>query len=489
MRRVALVLLLLLVPVGRRSVAAAQNAPQPPTSPPYPPPSSPTGTPTRIPALSTGSPFLGGVPTGTVTAEPLTLTILDAINRALEHNLGVLTSEDGVGRARGARWRALSEMLPNLNGHIAETEQQVNLAAYGFPLPPEIPPVVGPFSVFDARVYLTQTVVDFRALNDLRAESHNIAAAEQSYKSARDLVVLVTANAYLQTLAASARAEAAQAQADTAQALYAQATDLKQGGLVAGIDVLRAEVQLDTERQRTTAARNEFEKSKLQLARLIGLPLGQPFNLVSQLPDVPVPDMTLDEALERAYRSRPDYQAALERVRAAEAARAAIVGETLPSVKVNADYGDLGLSLSNSHGTFAVVGALNLPIFQGGRTRGQLLEADADLRSRRAEAEDMRAQIYYDVRSAFLDLQASSEQLEVATRARDVASQALAQARDRFAAGVANNIEVVQAQEAVSLANEQYIGALYLYNVSKAVLAHGLGAAEQAVRQFLGGSR
>lgn len=480
MRRVVPVLLL--VTFGRLSVAAAQGAPQPPTS-------SPSGAPTRLPPLSTGSPFLGGVPTGTVTAEPFTLTVLDAINRALEHNLGVLTAEDGVGRARGSRWRALSELLPNLNGHVTETRQQVNLAAYGFPLPPDIPPIVGPFNVFDARVYLTQAVLDRRALNDLRAEDHNIAAAEQSSRSARDLVVLVTANAYLQTLAASARADAAQAQAGTAQALFTQATDLKEAGIVAGIDVLRAEVQLNTERQRTTAARNEFEKTKLQLARIIGLPLGQTFNLVSQLPDVPMPDMTLDDALERAYRSRPDYQAALERVRAAEAARAAVIGEATPSIRVNADYGDLGLSPSNSHGTFAVTGALNVPIFQGGRIRGRLLEADADLRSRRVEAEDMRAQVYYDVRSAFLDLQASGEQLQVATRARDVASQALTQTRDRFAAGVTNNVEVVQAQEAVSLANEQYISALYLYNVSKAVLARGLGAAEQAVRQFLGGSR
>jgi outer membrane protein TolC len=204
---------------------------------------------------------------------------------------------------------------------------------------------------------------------------------------------------------------------------------------------------------------------------------------------VPTPDIPFQEALDRAYKARPDYQAALERVKAAESARAAIVGDALPSVRVNADYGILGLTPSDSHQTFAVTGLLNVPIFQGGRTKGRLLEADADLRSRRAELDDLRGGIYYDLKTAFMDLQATGEQLQVATRARDVAGTTLTQARDRFAAGVANNIEVIQAQEAVSVANERYITALYLNSVGKAVLARDLGTAEQAVRQYLGGAR
>jgi len=156
---------------------------------------------------------------------------------------------------------------------------------------------------------------------------------------------------------------------------------------------------------------------------------------------------------------------------------------------VNADYGDIGLSVPNSHYTYAIAGVVNVPIFQGGRVKGRLLAADAELRSRRAEADDLRASIYYDLKTAFLDLEASNEQLQVATRAREVATAALAQSRDRLAAGVANNIEVIQAQEAVSVANERYITALYLNGVGKAVLARDLGGAEQAVRQYLGGAR
>ena len=478
---VPVMLVLLLGAAGAVSTAAAQGQ--------VPPSSEPAPAPPRAPSLITTNPFLGGVPSGTATSEPLSLSILDAINRALEHNLGVLMAQEGVGRAQGARWRALSGLLPTVSGRVSESRQVVNLAAFGFPLPPGIPAIVGPFNVFDARVYLTQAVLDFHALNDARAEAHNIAAAEFSYKSARDLVVLVAANAYLQALAASSRADSARAQVETASALYNQAVDLRQGGIVAGIEVLRAEVQLNTERQRATATQNDFEKAKLQLAHIIGLPLGQAITLSTELPEVPVPDMTLEQAIERAYQARPDYQAANERVRAAEAARAAIAGERLPSVRVDANYGDLGLSIPDSHSTYTVVGAVNVPILQGGRTRGRLLEADADLRDRRAQVEDLKATIYYEVRTAFLDLQASREQLEVATSARQLAAQQLTQARDRFAAGVASNIEVVQAQESVALANEEYISALYLYNVGKAVLARGLGVAENAVRQYLGGVR
>ena len=432
--------------------------------------------------------FLGSVPAGTATAEPLSLTILDAINRALEHNLGILLSDDARGRAEGARWQAMGAMLPNINARLAGTRQMVDLAAYGFPLPDGIPAIVGPFNVFDARVAVTQPIIDLHAINDLRAERHNVAAAAHTYQGARELVVLVAANAYLQALASSARADSARAQRDSAQALFTQASDLRQNGLVAGIDVLRAEVELSTEKQRVTSTANDFEKAKLQLGRIIGLPIGQELTLVSELPAVPVPDMTLTDALDRAYKSRPDFLAALDRVKAAEAMRAAAIGDNLPSLVVNADYGEIAAP-TNTHSTFAITGAVNIPIFQAGRTRGKVIEADADLRSRRAEVEDLRAGIYYDVKTAFMDLQASGEQLQVATRAREVANTALTQSRDRFAAGVTSNIEVVQAQESVSRANEQYIDALYLYNVGKAVLARDLGDAEQAVRRYLGGAR
>ena len=437
--------------------------------------------------LPAGNPFGGGVPQGTPTGQTLQLSVADVIHRALEYNLGVLLSEQEVSHAGGTRWVALSELLPNVNAHVTEARQRVNLEAFGFdPSRFGLSAVVGPFNTFDARVTLSQSLLDLRATNETRAENHNVEAARHSYKSARDMVVLVAANAYLQTLASDARTQSARAQLQTSQTLYQQAQDLKQNGIVAGIDVVRAEVRLNGDRQRVTVFQNEFEKARLQLARLIGLPVGQAFVISSQLPNVPVPDLTIEQALAQAYRDRPDYLAAQERVRAAEAFRAAAFSEQLPLVRVNADYGAFGLTPSNSVATYTIAGSVVIPIFQGGRTQGRLAETDADLRQRRAEAEDMRAQIYYDVRAAFFDLEATGEQLQVATRSRDLANQELTQARDRFAAGVAYNLEVVQAQQSVTTADEQYIDALLGYDVAKAVLARSLGDAEAAVQRILG---
>jgi len=438
-------------------------------------------------SLPPNSPFRGGVPQGMATADSLSLSIAEVIKRALDHNLGVLLAEEGANGATGARTVALSALLPHVNGSVSGARRKTNLEAFGFPLRAEFPRIVGPFSVFDARVFLSQTVLDMSELNEFRAAEHSLAATRHSYRSARDLVVLVAANAYLQVLATGARAETARAQLETATTLHQQAISLRAGGLVAGIDVVRAEVRLSTERQRVTASTNDFEKAKLQLARLIGLPVGQSFTLSQEIPFVPIPEMTLEEALTRAYRERPDYLAALERVQAAEASRKAIQGEALPSLRLTADYGAIGLHWSDALPTFNVLGEVKVPIFEGGRVQGRLAQADAELKTRRAEADDARSEVYYDVRMAFLDLKATEEVLQTAMRARELADLQLTQSRDRFAAGVTSNIEVVESQEAVAQASEQYIAAMYGFNVAKAMLARSLGTAEEAVAKYLGG--
>lgn len=431
--------------------------------------------------------LFGGVPSGTATAEVLPLSLSDAIDRGLKHNLGQLLGEQSVRAARGARWRALSDLLPNVATSTTETRKQVNLTAFGFSGFPGTASIVGPFNVFDTRVFLSQPVLDFNALNKARAEADNLKAAEYSYKNTRDLVVLVCGNLYWQASAGRSRIEAARAQLNTARALYTLAVDQKNAGMVAGIDVLRAQVELQAQQQRLIVADNEFAKQKLALARAIGLPLGQEFSLTDQISYAPLSAMTLDDALQRAYRDRGDYRSAIARVRAAESARKAAVGEGLPSVDIDADYGDIGSRPGRSHGTFAVAANVRIPIFQGGRVHGNVLEADAVLEQAKAELEDSRARIYYEIRSAFLDLTAADDRVQVAKSAVDLANEQVKQAQDRFAAGVASNIEVVQAQAALAAASESYISSLYAHNVAKGTLAQVLGVAEDAYKMFLRG--
>jgi outer membrane protein TolC len=259
--------------------------------------------------------------------------------------------------------------------------------------------------------------------------------------------------------------------------------------MVAGIDVLRAQVELETQRQRVIVTENDFARQQLQLARAIGLPIGQQFTLKDTIPYAPLTALTLEEALARAYRDRPDYQSAQALVQAAEASRKAATGEALPSAQLTADYGDIGPTFGNSHGTFSVVANLRVPIFQGGRVRGRILEADAVLQQRRSELADFKGRIDFEVRTAFVDLKSADDQLQVARSVVDLAGQTLKQAQDRFAAGVAGNIEVIQAQESVATANETYISSLYAHNVAKSNLARVIGVTEEGIKRYLEGVR
>jgi outer membrane protein TolC len=441
----------------------------------------------QVTALPRNSPFAGGVPSGTATAEPITVTIVQAVVRALDHNLGVLLSEQESRSVDGDRLVALSKLLPNVTGSLSESRRKTNLEAFGFPLGPNFPRVVGPFNVFDARVFLSQTVFDADAQNMASAASHRLEAARHTYRGARSIVMLASANLYLQALAAQARSDAAVAQLTSSQAIHQQAIDLKQGGIIAGIDVVRAEVRVSADRQRATAASNDAQKAKLQLARVMGLPLGQEFNLTQDVPLIPESELTLQQAIDQAYLNRDDYQAAIEQVKAAEASRRAAVGDRLPSVRVTADYGAIGLSAGTSLPTFNVTGAVDVPIFEGGRQRGRIAQADAELKRRTAQLEDLKASVYYDVRTAMLELQSTKQQVETATRGRELAAQALQQSRDRFAAGVASNIEVIQAQEAVAEATEQSISAQYGLAIAKALLAESTGSAEETLMKIVKG--
>jgi outer membrane protein TolC len=445
-------------------------------------PSQPTG-------LQTQSPFAGSIPSGKATPEVLSLSLREAIERGLKFNLGVILGEQGTRLAQGRRIRALSKLLPTLTAQLLETGQQTNLKAFGFGGLPGINPIVGPFNVLDARAYVAQPVLDLNARHSAGAASENVKAAEYSYQDSRSLVVFAVTGLYLNAVSGSARIDAAQAQLNTAEALYKQAVDMKAAGVVPAIDVIRAQVEMQSQQQRLIFYQNEFEKEKLSVARAIGLALDQKFQLTEALPYSPAPAMTVEQALDEAYRSRADYMNSQALVRAAELERKAAAAEAYPTVSFNADYGAIGPRPNDSHGTFSVAGTVRIPVFQGGKVRGDVLQADALLEQQKSQTEDLRRRIEYEVRAAFLDLKAAARRVEVAQSALALANEQVTQAGDRFAAGVASNIEVVQAQEALASANENYISSLYTYNLAKASLARAVGLSEQAAQRLLGGKQ
>ena len=437
------------------------------------------------------SPFAGSAPEGKATAEVLQIDFTDAIDRGLRNNLGLLLAEDQAEQARGERWRQLSELLPNVSAHAIEDVQTQSLTALGLKgnvFHTTVPRVIGPFNYFDVRANYSQPVFNWKLLQKERSAAENVKAARLNYKDARETVVLAVGNSYLQAIAAAARVETAEAQVKSAQALFQKASDQQKAGLAPAIDALRSQVELQARQQQLILARNDLAKQRLSVARIIGLPPGQDFVLTEKAPYQELTPLPLETYLQRAYTVRPDYLAGQAQVRAAELSKQSAAAGRYPSVDINANYGDIGVTPANSNGTWQVNGGITIPIFAGNRVHGDLLAADAQLRQARSQLEDLRGRIDFDVRTALLDLNAAAEQVAVARSSVDLAEQALTQSQDRFAAGVADNLEVVQAQEALAAAHESYIQSLYAHNLSKVELAHAIGDAEAGVKRFLKGN-
>jgi outer membrane protein TolC len=411
------------------------------------------------------NPFQGSVPSGSVSPTPLALTLDDAIQRGLKFNLGLLQSDVASHTARAERILALSSLLPQVTGVVTENEQQLNLKTLGLNISPNpvfnIPSIAGPFSYTEAQANVSAKILDWTARRNFKSAKSSEEAARLSVLDARDLVTQAVASAYLLVISDASRVESIQAQVATDDALFRQATDQHNAGVTAGIDVLRAQVQLKTEQQLLLAQRNQLEKNKLALGRVIGLPPGQVFGIASSPPFAPLTDITQEEAIRLALSQRADYRSASKQVQAAQEALGAARAEWYPTV------------------------ALNFSIYNGGRIRGDVEKARAALKQRSDDLADLSAQIEVQVRNSFLDLQSAADQVAVARDNLNLSNQTLDQARHRYSAGVTDNIEVVQAQGAVAAANDNLIGALYAHNLAKVSLARALGLADQQIKKFI----
>ena len=440
------------------------------------------------PEVQLQSPYLGGVPAGNVSSTPLQLSLQDAVARGLRQNLGGLLSSDVLAGARGERWQALSALLPNLTTATSFGVRQIGVRSLiGITSVPGHPPVLGPFGVFDTRAYLDQSVFNWQSIEQARSSSAQARSAQYSYRNARELVVIVVVSNYLLVIADQSQVESALAQRDTAKALFDQTTDQKKAGLAAAVDVLRSDVELQAREQRLILARNSLAKQKRALARAIGLPAGQMFDITTEVAYQPLATSTVDEALQQAYAARPDYKSVTEQVRSAELQKKAASAERYPTLSAHADYGSIGTNFASNHGTVDAAAELRLPIFQGGKVHGDNLIADSVLARARQRLEDLRAIIDQQVRDAFLDLQDSAQEVSVENNAVQLATQTLQQSRDRFTSGVTDNIEVVQAQDSLANANDAYIASLYRYNIAKISMARAIGVAEANYALYLKG--
>jgi outer membrane protein TolC len=435
----------------------------------------------------------GSVPGGdTVTQEPLALTLSQAVARGLKYNLSALVSSASQREANAARLNARAQLLPDLNGDLRETVQQTNLAATGlrfsaFPTGPgqpafNFPSIVGPFNYFDVRASLSQSIADMTRLHNYRSSKESARSAGLTALDSRELIILAVTGAYLELIARQSRVDTARAQIATAQTAYTQAVDRNKSGLNAHIDVNRSQVELQTQQQRLNSLLNDLAKDRISFARLIGLPQAQAVSLTDRQPFNPQDKLSgADELIRLAWDQRPDIRAASAEIRAAEEARRAAASERLPSLSLAADYGVIGVNPAQSHGTFSVTGTLHVPIFRSGRIEADVEQANSALAVRRAELENLKGRAEQEVRNALLDVNTASEQIALAESNRRLAAETVEQAGDRFRAGLADTVELVQAQESLATAEQDYISAMYSYQLARAALARATGAAGQGI--------
>ncbi|MBS1805061.1 MAG: TolC family protein [Acidobacteria bacterium] len=444
--------------------------------------------PSSIPGPSAGptaGSFQGSVTTGQATAETLELSLDDAIQRGIKSNLGAVLSGTQTASAKAQRLSQLQPLLPDVEFNAREAEQQVDLAAQGLRIP-GIPTIIGPFGYTDLRASLSWSLLDLKALRSYMAAKHQFRAAQLSEQDARDMVVLTVGNAYMLVLADQGRVESYQAQVATSKVSLDQANANHDAGTAPKLDVLRAQVDYQSLQQQLIVAQNNLEKDKLSLARVIGLPLDQKFNLADKAPYAVFDHLDVDATIKQAHANRKDLAAMVEQTKAAEEQRKGATAGRYPTIKVDADYGDIGVNVRSSHGTGDAQGTLSVPVFKEFGLRGDAQVAQSQLDTQKAQLSDMNAQVDADIRDALLDIEAAQKQVEVARSSVELAKEALSESQQRYVNGVSDNLAVSQAEQSVAQANDQYVSALYRDNVAKLSLARALGAG-QDYKKYLGG--
>jgi outer membrane protein TolC len=459
---------------------------------PTPRPINPAESTTNPSALATQrqNPYLGSIPQ-TPTGTLLKLSLSEAMERGLHYNLGLVESEHASADVHGDRLRALAALRPELTASGRQTYESLSFKELGIRLPPnapfQLPSTSGGFGYQDARVSVTQQVYNARLRDRYHAQKNAEEASILNQKDSRDVVVFAVATAYVQVIASAARVVTAQAQLDSAKELDKQTANRVTSEVSPEIDSLRAQVERQSAEQRLTNSKNQLEKNKLTLARITGLAIDQQFELTEKLSYQPPSNLTSETAIAEALRGRSDLASAGASVRAAEAALHSEKAQRLPVVSFSADYGGAGVNIGNFNSVYTVSGNVSVPIYTGGRIRADIEQARSDAARREAEYADLKGRIAYDVRVAWLDLTASDSGVTVATRNKALAEKALLQSRDRYSNGVTNYLEVVEAQEAVAAANDNYIQSLYSYNVAMISLARAMGGADTKLPQLLGG--
>jgi len=428
----------------------------------------------------------GGAGAGESASSPpdLRLSLHEAIQASVDNNVTVRLLKERIAAAQSAASTSLGAMLPNVSGFLNGRSQTVNLAAFG--LPPErlsglglSRSVTDPFEVYDARASLVQNLFSLSLIQRWRAAKTGIEVATLEAEIAKRDVMATVGLLYMEALRADEAVKARRADIELSQQLLKLAQDRKAAGVATGLDVTREEVQLENTRQRLLVAQNDHESARLNLIRALGIDFDVHLVLTDSLTFVNVVHEKPDEALATAQENRTELKAQANRQRLASLSHSSVESERVPSLALNGDYGWIGLKPDETYATRTLGLTLSVPIFDGGQREGRISETRSRVRQEAIRMKDVSDQVSLEVRNALLTLESSTQQVGVSHKGLDLAQKELAFARDRFAAGLATNIEVTNAQTSVARARDNVIEALFRFNASRINLARAKGELEK----------
>jgi outer membrane protein len=391
----------------------------------------------------------------------------------------VRVSETHVSASRAA-------FFPTIDGSVNERSQTVNLHTFGFnfSFPGfSIPSIVGPFSIFDARASAQLTVLDFTTIRKYQASRTGVQAAKADLDVTKDQVSEQVARAYLASLREDAAFDTARANVELSEALERLAQSQKDAGTGTGIEVTRAQVQLANDRQQLTVAENNRRRAVLQLLRAMGLSLSMDVELSDKLAYQAVDTAAVEALLETARKGRSDLKAQEQHQQIARMNYSAVEAERLPSVSAFGDYGTIGNEIVGAHPTHTIGVQLKVPLYDGGRRTSRRQESLAQVREEEIRTRDLGLQVELDVRLALDSLRSADSQVQTARQGLTLAQSELEQAQRRYQAGVANSLEVTDAQTRLDRARANQIDALYSHNLARLELATATGAIQEYVQK------
>ena len=408
----------------------------------------------------------------------LKLTLRDTVALALKQNPQIQIAGLQTAQSVQSQRTARADLLPEAQLDTSVAVTRANLeTAFGQRFP-GFPQHIGPFEIFNSGVQFGAPVLDLTLWNRYQASKQATSAARADQLTVREQITLLTVSQYLGALRAAAEVHNAESRVALAQALYDLAADMQKNGAGTGIDTLRANVELQNEKQRLLSAQTDQQVSLFGLTRLLNLDPRQQIEIADELNFFQTPEIAVEESLDRAYKARPELAMLEASLREAQATKRASSDERLPAIRVGGAWNYQGLSINTGIPVYEYQVGMVVPIFTGGRIRAEVSRADLEIQKIERRRDDLRDEIALEVKTALAQLESARHQVEVANLGVQLAHEEVSQARDRFSAGVANNIEVVQAQDALSRANDNQVAALYQYNQSRADLAHAIGQME-----------